>query len=63
MDEATQFELVVYLHMLSHATGFKLANDGQGTRAIQHSLGHKNTPYTVFCTTLAATRVQAYWDD
>jgi len=27
-------------------TGFKLANDGQDTRAIQHYLGHKNIQYT-----------------
>ena len=27
-------------HMLRHATGFKLANAGQDTRAIQHYLGH-----------------------
>jgi site-specific recombinase XerD len=28
--------------MLRHATGYKLANDGHDTRAIQHYLGHKN---------------------
>ena len=30
----------VHLHMLRHACGFKLANDGQDTRAIQVYLGH-----------------------
>jgi site-specific recombinase XerC len=29
----------VHPHMLRHATGYKLANDGQDTRAIQHILG------------------------
>ena len=29
----------VHPHMLRHATGYKLANDGQDTRAIQHYLG------------------------
>ena len=28
----------------SHACGFKLANDGHDTRALQHYLGHKNSP-------------------
>jgi type 1 fimbriae regulatory protein FimB/type 1 fimbriae regulatory protein FimE len=28
--------------MLRHATGFKLANDGVDTRAIQDYLGHKS---------------------
>ena len=26
-------------HMLRHATGYKLANDGRDTRAIQHRIG------------------------
>jgi site-specific recombinase XerD len=29
--------------MLRHACGFKLANDGVDTRALQHFLGHRNT--------------------
>jgi type 1 fimbriae regulatory protein FimB/type 1 fimbriae regulatory protein FimE len=29
--------------MLRHACGYKLANDGHDTRALQHYLGHKNT--------------------
>jgi integrase len=33
----------VHPHMLlRHACGFKLANDGHDTRALQHNLGHKN---------------------
>jgi integrase len=32
----------VHPHMLRHACGFKLANDGHDTRALQHYLGHKN---------------------
>lgn len=32
----------VHPHMLRHACGFKLANDGQDTRALQHYLGHRN---------------------
>jgi hypothetical protein len=29
-------------HMLRHATGFKLANQGVDTRSLQQYLGHKN---------------------
>ena len=37
----------VHPHMLRHATGYKLADDGQDTRAIQDYLGHRNIQYTV----------------
>jgi site-specific recombinase XerD len=50
-------------HMLRHATGFKLANDGQDTRAIQHYLGHRNIQHTVRYTALAADRFKKFWDD
>lgn len=46
----------VHPHMLRHATGFKLANDGHDTRAIQQYLGHKNIQHTVRYTELASTR-------
>jgi integrase len=35
-------------HMLRHACGFKLANDGVDTRALQAYLGHKNIQHTQF---------------
>ncbi len=53
----------VHPHMLRHATGFKLANDGQDTRAIQHYLGHKNIQHTVAYTQLAPQRFNSFWDD
>ena len=37
-------------HMLRHACGYKLANDGHDTRAIQHYLGHRNIQNTVRAT-------------
>ena len=40
-------EFPIHPHMLRHATGYKLANDGHDTRAIQHYLGHKNIQHTV----------------
>ena len=49
-------EFSVHPHMLRHATGYKLANDGQDTRAIQHYLGHRNIEHTTRYTELAADR-------
>ena len=43
----------VYAHMLRHACGYKLVNDGHDVRAIQHYLGHKNIQHTVRYTELA----------
>jgi integrase len=53
----------VHPHMLRHAASFKLANDGQDTRAIQHYLGHKNITHTVRYTDLAADRFKDFWRD
>jgi site-specific recombinase XerD len=35
---AAKFTFLVHSHMLRHACGFKLANDGHDTRAIQADL-------------------------
>lgn len=53
----------VHPHMLRHACGFKLANDGQDTRAVQHYLGHKNIQHTVRYTELASERFNTFWED
>ena len=53
----------VHPHMLRHSTGFKLANDGQDTRAIQHYLGHKNIQHTVRYTELSSDRFKEFWND
>lgn len=37
----------VHPHMLRHACGYKLANDGRDTLAIQACLGHRNISHTV----------------
>ena len=49
--------------MLRHACGFKLANDGQDTRALQHYLGHKNIQHTVRYTELTTERFRDFWKD
>ncbi|WP_440030504.1 tyrosine-type recombinase/integrase [Chromobacterium amazonense] len=53
----------VHPHMLRHATGFKLANDGQDTRSIQHYLGLRNIQHTTRYTELAADRFRNFWSD
>jgi type 1 fimbriae regulatory protein FimB/type 1 fimbriae regulatory protein FimE len=53
----------VHPHMLRHACGFKLANEGHDTRAIQHYLGHRNIQHTVRYTELAADRFKQFWRD
>jgi type 1 fimbriae regulatory protein FimB/type 1 fimbriae regulatory protein FimE len=50
-------------HMLRHACGYKLANDGHDTRAIQHYLGHRNIMHTVRYTELASDRFKGFWSD
>jgi type 1 fimbriae regulatory protein FimB/type 1 fimbriae regulatory protein FimE len=48
-------------HMLRHACGFALANEGHDTRALQAYLGHKNIQHTVRYTELAPTRFKNFW--
>jgi type 1 fimbriae regulatory protein FimB/type 1 fimbriae regulatory protein FimE len=53
----------VHPHMLRHACGYKLANDGHDTRAIQHYMGHRNIQHTVRYTELAPHRFNSFWKD
>src|SRR6266540_3248208 len=60
---AGEFPFPVHPHMLRHACGYKLANDGQDTRAVQHYLGHKNIQHTVRYTELSPERFKSFWED
>ena len=60
---AAKFPFSVHPHMLRHACGYKLANDGRDTRALQHYLGHKNIMHTVRYTELSAERFKNFWED
>ena len=53
----------VHPHMLRHACGYKLANDGHDTRSIQLYLGHKNIQHTVQYTELSAECFTNFWND
>jgi integrase len=60
---AAGFGFAVHPHMLRHACGFKLANDGVDTRSLQAYLGHRNIQHTVRYTELAPTRFKNFWHD
>jgi type 1 fimbriae regulatory protein FimB/type 1 fimbriae regulatory protein FimE len=61
--KATGFDMKIHPHMLRHACGFKLANDGVDTRTIQAYLGHKSIQQTVRYTELAPTRFKSLFRD
>jgi site-specific recombinase XerD len=61
LGKAAEMPFAVHPHMLRHACGFKLANDGHDTRALQHYLGHKNIQHTVRYTELGPDRFKDFW--
>ena len=52
-----------HAHMLRHACGYKLANDGVDTRSLQAYLGHRNIQNTTRYTALAPDRFKGFWKD
>ena len=61
--EAARFPFLIHSHMLRHSCGYKLANDGHDTRAIQHYLGHRSIASTVRYTTMSPHRFRGFWKD
>jgi site-specific recombinase XerD len=61
LGEAAKMPFSLHPHMLRHACGYKLANDGHDTRALQHYLGHKNIQHTVRYTELSPDRFRDFW--
>ena len=61
--KAAKFPFLVHSHMLRHSTGYKLANDGQDTRAIQGYLGHRSIMSAQRYTALAPDRFKRFWKD
>ena len=49
--------------MLRNACGYKLANDGIDTRALQAYLGHRNIQNTRATTRLRRIASRAFWKD
>ena len=56
--EAAELPLPVHPHMLRHACGYYLANQGLDTRLIQDWLGHRNIEHTVRYTKLNPKRFE-----
>ena len=61
--ELAKLPFPIHPHMLRHACGFKLASEGQDTRAIQQYLGHKNITHTARYTELSPDRFKGFWKD
>ena len=60
---AADLGIKAHTHMLRHACGYKLANDGHDTRAIQTCLGHRNIQNTTRYTALAPQRFKEFFRD
>lgn len=63
VGKAAKMPFNTHPHMLRHACGYKLANDGHDTRSLQHYLGHKNIQHTVRYTELSPDRFREFWKD
>ena len=61
LGQEAGFKFGVHPHMLRHACGYALANNGHDTRALQAYLGHKNIQHTVRYTELSPTRFKDFW--
>ena len=54
-----KLDVEVHPHMLRHATGYSLANEGTDTRLIQAFLGHADIRHTAHYTALSPRRLAA----
>jgi site-specific recombinase XerD len=61
--EVADLGIKAHAHMLRHACGYKLANDGHDTRAIQAYLWHRNIQNTTRYTALAPSRFKEFFRD
>src|SRR5262249_15546661 len=61
--EAGGFPFLIHSHMLRHSCGCNVTKNGQGTRAIQHYLGHRSIASTVRYTTMSPHRFRGFWKD
>lgn len=59
--QAAGLPLPAHPHMLRHACGFALADQGADTRLIQDYLGHRNMQHTVRYTAANPARFEKLW--
>ena len=60
-SQAAALPFSAHPHMLHHACGFALADQGADTRLIQDYLGHRNIQHTVRYTASNPARFQKLW--
>jgi type 1 fimbriae regulatory protein FimB len=60
-SEAAALPFSAHPHMLRHACGFALADQGADTRLIQDYLGHRNIQHTVRYTAANPARFEKLW--
>jgi type 1 fimbriae regulatory protein FimB/type 1 fimbriae regulatory protein FimE len=63
LGAAAKIPFPVHPHQLRHALGYKLAAEGQDTRAIQLYLGHKSITHTAHYTALSPDRFKSFFKD
>jgi site-specific recombinase XerD len=56
---AASMPLLAHPHMLRHACGFALADQGADTRLIQNYLGHRNIQHTIKYTATNSARFES----
>ena len=61
IGQRAKLAMPVHFHMLWHSCGYKLANEGIDTRAIQDWLGHVSITHTTRYTQLSQTRFKDFW--
>ena len=59
--EKAKLAVSAHPHMLRHACGFALADQGADTRLIQDYLGHRNIQHTVVYTATNPARFEKLW--
>jgi len=59
--KAADLALPAHPHMLRHACGYALADQGVDTRLIQNYLGHRNIQHTVMYTATNPARFERLW--
>ena len=60
-SKAAALPFLAHPHMLRHARGFALADQGADTRLIQDYLGHRNIQHTVKYTASNPARFEKLW--
>ena len=61
--ESIEFPLKIHPHMLRHACGYKMANDGQPTQVIQQWLGHRQIQHTLRYARLCPEVFDGLWEE